>query len=237
MMSVSENARKGFRTAKKRMFEQILKPAGFVEGDHLYVREVNGQVHGIQFQPSQHGQYYFVNVAFHYQFLPGLLACKTIPAAQYQLLDFLLWARLEQVSDSRQPPHREYAESIEQNELAIEDASRAAISALDRHSDLWKDPRWLLKIATPAEIIREAEEPGSSSIMQVLAEQWDIDIFSLAFSLASITFRNQMYDLSRSYGMVARDILRGRAEKQLVSQFFSELNAVPPNKNGSESHA
>ena len=66
-----EDKSRNFRKAKAVALKNILAPAGFVKGKRLFVRHAGNQIHGIEFQTSTWGGVYFINVGFHYDFIPS----------------------------------------------------------------------------------------------------------------------------------------------------------------------
>lgn len=141
--AAEEDKSRNFRKAKAVALKNILAPAGFVKGKHLFVRHTGNQIHGIEFQTSTWGGVYFVNVGFDYDFLPPKLAMdkKPWPWPEYHILDFISWDRLEgKVQMKDYPQEWNYWGDLDAVQENVNKTAKDAIEVLDRLSQQWKDP-------------------------------------------------------------------------------------------------
>src|SRR6266550_686976 len=125
---------KAYRAAKEKAFKEILRQAGFMKGRYLFVRKAHGELHGIGFQASKWGGEYYINVAFHYDFLPPLLALSnntTYPFEQFDVTDFLLHTRLEAFMQPGYPKEWSYGQEVKDLEKQVKQNAKDAIGVLD----------------------------------------------------------------------------------------------------------
>src|SRR4051812_13632233 len=80
---------------RKRIAKEVLLPAGFDQNGTMYVREQGIQRIGIDYQASQFGGQYTINICFHYNFLPCFFRPEVTDFRQMHLLDFWLDGRLD----------------------------------------------------------------------------------------------------------------------------------------------
>ena len=167
-----EDKSRNFRKAKAQALEKILAPAGFVKGKHLFVRRTGNQIHGIEFQTSRWGRVYFVNVGFHYDFLPPKLAMgkKPWPWPQYHILDFTRWNRLEgEVQMKDYPQEWNYWGDLDAVQENVNKTAKDAIEVLDRLSQQWKNPSdFLAQQRPPCELYQEGD-PGRPYHLSLIA--------------------------------------------------------------------
>jgi hypothetical protein len=222
-----------FATAKRRVLKNVLAPAGFVFGNSIYVSKIGSQIHGVQFQASRGGEGYFVNLTFHYDFLPGFFRTTIIPHAQMHLLDMLFWARLDKFDPS---PDRGdmwyYAEDREVLEQTLAENARTAISVLEEHGERWRDPAIFLELVPP-ELIEKDLAGGymdrsgifpieRSYVLDALGGTWHFDDFGLSYSLAYIAGKLRRLTLARRYLELGRGLAEVDAQKKLINVLSNE---------------
>jgi len=148
-----EDKSRNLRKAKALALKNILVPAGFVKGKHLFVRHTGIQIHGIEFQTSTWGGVYFVNVGFHYDFLPSgpKLALKDESGVTYELGDFLSYKRLEDwMRPAPYPSEWNYWGNLEEVQESVDRTSTDAVEILNRLSRQWVNPAdFLAQAASP----------------------------------------------------------------------------------------
>jgi len=219
-----------FPTAKRRVFKDVLVPAGFVRGNAIYVSKIGSQIHAVEFQASRGGEGYFVNLGFHYDFLPGFFRGQMIPYPQMHFLDLLLSARL----DNFFPPHQGgdvwyYAEDRCVLEQTLAENAMNAISVLENHGEKWRDPAIFLEIVPP-ELIEKDLAGGyidrtgiipieRSYVLDALGGSWHFDDFGLSYSLAHFAGRLRQTALTRRYLAIARKLVEFDSQKRLIDAF------------------
>src|SRR5262249_23690915 len=83
------------RGSRSQVMKRLLLPGGFVHAKGgTYVRKADDQIHLIDFQPSQWGHGYTINLGFHYGFIKGFFHDKRLAPAAFHLLDCALFARI-----------------------------------------------------------------------------------------------------------------------------------------------
>jgi hypothetical protein len=211
-----------FQTVKARVFKRILSQAGFVKGNRMYVRRLQNQIHGIQFQTATWGGVYFVNIGFSFDFLPGLMAMtqgREIEYTQFDLLDLLMYNRLEALMPQPYPYQWAYGREIASSETDLAMNSQNAIAAIDSFSRRWRNPSDFMQ-AFPPEVLESDEEestrridiPGCEldkfpplPIDRVLKQAgWYLPRESLAYSLAVIALRLKSRALAEKYLALAK---------------------------------
>jgi len=213
-----------FPSAKKYVANHILIPAGFVKGRGLFARHTNGQFHGVEFQASKYGGEYFVNVAFHYDFVPAITPLRKGLRPKYtefSLLDFMLQTRLETLMAPGYPSSWQYSERTEKVEEQMEENTKNAIAVLDAFGARWKDPADFLRTVTP-ELIQEnlqmlAAGKGPRPV-EVAIGPWIFDYFDFSCCLALIAVHLGQLPLARSYLEIAKPI-----SDQYSAKFLAEL--------------
>jgi hypothetical protein len=214
-----------YRSAKDKAFKQVLKPAGFVKGRYLFARKAHGQLHGIDFQTSKWGGEYFLNVAFHYDFLPPLvaLANNTIYAFErFGVTDFLLHTRLEALMQAGYPKEWSYGEEVKDLEKQVKHNARDTITALDELGEKWREPTVFLALLPP-QLLEEdyrkrlARTAPPLPYDQALGPGWPPPAyFKLGYCLCVIAMRARRIDLAKAYLKVAEIERMGRGEKALA---------------------
>jgi hypothetical protein len=204
------------RTIKSGVLKRVLAPAGFVKGKHSFVRRRDGQVHIFDIQHSKYGGQYFVNLAFHYEFLPPSIATNNegVPAVQdYDVTDCLVNARpgwlagVPNEIDGCNLSHASYGYADagrEEEERCVDLQARESITILDRLGEKWRDPMVLLDLL-PLELIEEdlafrldrANKPPTP--LDHVLGGWTFDFFMLAYALSVIATRAGRADLAGRY--------------------------------------
>ena len=91
--------KKFFKPARQQVLKEVLAPAGFAlcRGG-IYVRQTAKQAHVIDFQQSDFGARYYVNVGLHFGFLPSSISGGLWETDEFGILDCFMRARLEAVT-------------------------------------------------------------------------------------------------------------------------------------------
>ncbi len=163
---------RNLRKAKDKVLKEILGPAGFVKGKHLFVRHVGNQIHGIEFQTATWGGVYFVNVGFHYDFLPSgpKLALDDKSGVTYHMIDLLNNNRLENwMRPTPYPGEWNYWGNMAEVQENVNKTSIDAVEVLNKLCRQWKDPADFLAQATPPNRFATQEYPGVSYHLSLIA--------------------------------------------------------------------
>ncbi len=169
-----EDKSRNFRKAKAQALEKILAPAGFVKGKHLFVRHTGNQIHGIEFQTSTWGGVYFVNVGFHYDFLPSgpMLAQDDKSGVTFDILDFMIQNRLE--NWMRPTPYlREWNywgnfDAVQEN---VDKTSKDAVEVLNKLGRQWGDPANFLAQQPPPNAFHKRDNPKFPYRLSLIASR------------------------------------------------------------------
>jgi hypothetical protein len=241
VMTDSNQRGKYYQTAKRHVQKSVLEPVGFVKGKHLYIREVSNQVHGIGFQAHMYGGSYFVNLAFHYNFIPGFFGGANDPALFYET-DFLFGCRLEQVirtPDNK--PQWYYGNSVEETEADLAQNAHNAIKAMDVQRERWHDPKVFLKAVPPELIWKEislldeferrqahdinlSTDDRKSPLRDILGDVWSFSLFPLTLSLATIALREKNRSLAESYQRIFDRVKCHSVDMKLANEFAKRLD-------------
>ena len=207
------------RNGKEQAFKRVLHPAGFAKGAHVFVRRAGGQLHGIQFQTSRFAAKYYVNVAFHYDFLPPQLAMLRAsdppPPEKWELVDFMFNIRLEDLMPPPYPSEWRYDRGgIQAVQKQLEKNARDAMGAVEVVAKKWRDPKAMLKLLPPdvleedykQSIARADVHPADMASLPPLPYEaavgagWSVpDSFYLGYCLAVIAHRAGNPKLAREY--------------------------------------
>ncbi len=163
---------RNFRKAKALALKNILAPAGFVKGKHLFVRHIGNQIHGIEFQTSTWGGVYFVNVGFDYDFLPPKLAInrRPWPWMEYDILDFITYNRLDNLMQPQPYPKRwNYWGDLSEVQGNVDKTARDAIEALERLNQQWNNPADFLAQQMPPHKFYQENYPGPPYHLSLIA--------------------------------------------------------------------
>jgi len=219
------------RQVKNTALERVLKPAGFVKGQRLFIRRVAEQVHGVELQPSKYGGQYFVNLGFTYAFLPVDGEAK--PAAELGLTDFTLRARPGQLipgsgNNASSGLHDIDAAAAEQQ---VEQHARVAVGLVDDAARRWSNPATLLKIVPPELLekevrLRRENYAGTLPIREALGGWETFDRLGLACALTLISLRAGEIDLAQRYLQFAEPQAAERMLQRLVIPLRQRLEAV-----------
>lgn len=133
------------RSIRERVMKDELLPLGFIKGKAgTYVRQRNGQIHLIDFQASQWGGQFYVNLGFHYTFMPPLMHQRPVSLEQINLLDCMAKGRIEGFSEKNRTGSFKYGSDRDTlRDVFIRCASEAVL-ILDGYSDRWNDPAQML---------------------------------------------------------------------------------------------
>ena len=206
-----------FQTAKDRVFRAVFNPAGFVKGNRMYARTSGEQIHAVQFQTATGGGSYFVNVGFHWAFLPGFLVMtqgRSVPYTRYDLLDLLMYNRLEALMPAGYPRQWNYGEDVATTELDLKTNAQNAIAAIEAFGQKWRDPSRFLDAFPPEMHARDEEESNRQidirdedlaklpplPVDTVLGQPgWYVPRYCLAYALAGIAIRLNRRSLAEAY--------------------------------------
>lgn len=234
-----------FRAAKARVFKRVMEPVGFIKGSKLYVRQTDGQVHGIEFQTSTRGGRYFVNVCFSYDFLPGFMALgqyrkNTLP--EFIVLDFLARIRLENLMPEGYPSEWSYGADVSDMEVNLDLNARNAIAAINAFGGKWRDPLAFMK-ALPPELLdqdlKELEIRADISshtplpplpVASVLGRGWTTNRWNLCYGLATIALRSGQIYLLEEYLKIAQKHSQGVFHERPLKVLRMQL------KSGGQEH-
>jgi hypothetical protein len=199
------------RSVISRVCKQVLLPAGFIRAKDLFVREHNGQVHGIDVQTSWGQLEYAINMTFHYAFLPGLFGMRHKPLEEYHVVDFVLRSRLGRfVAGHDQwwqctPVDAEF-------ETLLRERLKTAVRILDDCAVKWSDPNYFLDLVPPSVLAEEVpiegvepDEPAGTSVPKVwkLLPEWCPNIFDFAYVLCEIALREHRLTAAQGYADIA----------------------------------
>lgn len=134
------------RSIREKVMQYHLIPQGFVKGKGgTYIRQRGEQIHLIDFQPSKYGGSYFVNLAFHYAFVPPLLQIKTIDLREYHLLDCGVYTRIESFMKAPQSDFK-YGTDVDVLKSTFVSNVEDCLSAFAIIERKWKEPDWWLAL-------------------------------------------------------------------------------------------
>jgi len=224
---------KVFRAVKENAYKNTLQPAGFIKGKHLFLRHQHGQIHSIDFQTSKWGGKYFVNVGFHYDFLPPLTGISNgtkYGREQFELTDFMLYARLEALMRPDYPRSWKYEDNMQGLDEQVDRNARDAVRVLDDLGHKWPDPAVFLKLLPPKLLQEDAKEESSQSNLsaeeaasrpplpyeRALGAAWTPpDYLSLGYCLSIIALRAGHKNLAKEYLIIAEQHSEGIAGEAL----------------------
>jgi hypothetical protein len=215
-----------FGRAKELISRDVLLPVGFRKLGSLYVRSMDEQFHGIDFQASRHGDGYFVNLAFHYSFLPGFLHPKKFPPGELHILDFLSNARLSSflLSNQKAEPTL-YSETLDEAVNVLTNRARASVGVLDEYGRQWKEPSvWLnmFPLEVFEQVISDTEHRMAMTreynlhpltketrnlIGEIIGPEWTVGAFKIGYLLCAICLRQHNEAAAEKYLELTRRIV------------------------------
>lgn len=129
--------------------KRLLLPEGFVHArGGTYVRKAGDQIHLIDFQPSQWGHSYTINVGFHYGFIKGFFHDKRLAPAAFHLLDCALFARIGAFVPGGIDTWYDYGTDRDQLQSVFEQNTLACLKIFMLQAEKWQHPKkWLENIS------------------------------------------------------------------------------------------
>jgi hypothetical protein len=208
-----------FLAARAQTGLQILRPAGFAEGAHLFYRLRDHQAVGVEFQASRFEPKYYVNVGFHYDFLPTPREVahgqSTSSLEQFDIVDLMLYTRLEDLLTTPSPDSWPCGDDVAASTVAEQMKRNAqdAVEALNRVCNKWRDPQAMLEAFAPEVVAEEfsavdthrngdvtaLDEPPVTRFAAALGHSWMFHHFHFAYSLALIALRFERSARAREY--------------------------------------
>lgn len=133
------------RALRTRVMKEKLLPHGFRKArGGTYVREAGEEIHLVDFQADRWGREYYVNLGFHYRFVPSYSVGRTLPAAEYGVTHCAVTARLREGPEGGAFP---YGEDLQELVETLERNARDALATFARYSREWQDPAWWIETA------------------------------------------------------------------------------------------
>lgn len=134
------------RELRRKIEHEILVPGGFAKCPNgTYSRKSGDQIHLINFQGSKYGNGYFVNLGFHYAFIPGFSLSnrhELYSPKRFTLLDCALRTRLR--TSNNQNDLYEYG--IDRAVLldTLRQNAKDCLAIFDECSKVWQSPQTFL---------------------------------------------------------------------------------------------
>lgn len=128
------------RIREKVMADELL-PLGFTKGNAgTYVRQHGDQIHLIDFQASQYGGHFYVNLGFHYAFVPPLFHRGLLALSEFHLLDCLFTNRIELLATEPLESHIRYGTDKGELKAQFVQCAANALLILDETAAAWREP-------------------------------------------------------------------------------------------------
>ncbi len=230
------------RTAFRTAFRDVLEPAGFTRGKHVYSAEIGDHVFGVDFQFT-FIQSYFVNVSVSFSKLIPLVHLEhghPMPLSDWHGLDFLLRTRLEAMMP--QPyPHEWHCRDRTRDEIIVEASTnlRNVLAKLDDVRCRFPSARTLLA-QLPPEVLRqelrvieerselelstaEKLKLGPLPIMAAIGGHWYFTFFRLVHALAYVAAGDGDRKAALEYLDVLQELDRDRRTTELALQMRNRL--------------
>jgi len=135
----------------------LLLTRGFSESGTMYVLHRSLQVFGIDFQASQSGGKYTINICFTYDFIPSCVSYKRKPFDEFGVLDFCLYRRLNNLRGQTREPWTPYGADDLGCRNLLECRGREALEESAKLEDEWRDPGYFVKLIPPDLLKRRCE--------------------------------------------------------------------------------
>src|SRR5262249_5645782 len=137
------------RGTRTQVMKRLLLPEGFVHArGGTYVRKAGDQIHLIDFQPSQWGHSYTINVVFHYWLIKGFFHDKQLAPAAFHLLDCALFARIGAFVPGGIDTWYDYGNDRDQLQSVFEQNTLACLKIFMLQAEKWQHPKkWLENIS------------------------------------------------------------------------------------------
>ena len=225
--------RRQFRSIQQRVMKQVLIPIGFERRSiRLYVRRVGQHVQAIEFQSDWPS--FYVNLAFHYEFLPTLreFHAKSDPPWTWDrfddTLDFLFRMRLETWMNGIDHGGK-WAMDGSEDEVtrSLAETARESLRVLDQVHRCWGDPAVFYRLLEPRVfrvrtfIPNQPPENYSKELVTYLISPWGTTngSQSLVRMMWLMAERDGKDELRREYRQIERDL----------NQEIIDAGYLPPN--------
>lgn len=226
------------RSVITRVCRELLVPAGFQRAKDVFVRERNGQLHGIDVQTFRRQSEYTVNLTFHYSFLPAASAMKHQALEEYWVVDFVLRSRLGHFVAG----HDEWWPCMPADaefETLLRTHLKTSVGILDECSRKWSDPVYFLDLVPPAVLAEEVpiegvepDEPAGTSVPKAwkLLPEWCPHVYEFAYILCELAIRVGRFADAIGYADIAlaeelgdnfqwqKDVIRELRAKAVAAQ-------------------
>jgi hypothetical protein len=134
---------------RKRVMKAVLGPRGFTERGTSYFWLKQNQVWAVDFQAGQHGGKFFVNTAFHFDFVPSCFSLQQFTPAECTLLDCCLRSRLHLEADEYESQFP-YPSTVDDCSALFERLAVEILSEFETYSALFDGPRYFVDLLTPS---------------------------------------------------------------------------------------
>jgi hypothetical protein len=218
-------------TARRKAFEEVLKPAGFISGEHLYVRKVGRQIQGIDYQTARFASEYTLNLGVHFDFVPTFFKAKAGDIVEYDLLDFLLMGRPSMITTGRDD-WRPLSDDMEGLRNGFVDDYRKSLEILDECARGWADPAaWLALMPPEIFEIEESDEPEfilapkstPPRPVYLALPGWFPDEFKLCLALTMIAGESGDMTLARRYAQIGMRHDAHDFERKLLRKYWRSV--------------
>jgi hypothetical protein len=200
------NPASDFRHAKARVISDLLSTAEFRKGKELY-RIRGDQIHLIDFQTNR-GEY-FINLGFHYTFLPSANAIINNDSAfsveRLEIPGTMLASRLDSNLHPAYPMRWKY--EVPDLQRQVNQNVKDALAVFDTVSKRWRDPVYFVDLVTPDRFrsfsiaAPRGEHPSLGFDAGWRAPNWP----DLPYYLALIAYRVGRYKEGREYQKILNE--------------------------------
>ncbi len=144
---------KTFRWLRKKVAQDSLISKGFFENGAIYSIQRDQQYQCLDFQTSNFGKTYYVNIGFTYCWMPALFSYTAQPIRKYSIYDFLFISRLQHQAADSVTEDSSYQAETEEEVAAVQSQLKKNIDdsmeILDEVCREYRDPSTFLEMYAP----------------------------------------------------------------------------------------
>lgn len=156
-----------FRSLRKMTMRDLLLKRGFSESGTMYVLHNPPQVFGVDFQASQSGGKYTINICFTFDFMPSCLSYKRKPFDEFRVLDFCLWRRLNNLRGQTREPWTPYGADDTECTNLLACRGGEALEEIAKLETKWREPGHFVGLLPPDLMRRYCEHLGMLSKLEL----------------------------------------------------------------------
>jgi hypothetical protein len=202
------------RNEQRSIAKEIFGDAGFAASRDVFFRKIERNIHRIEIQRSQYGDRYFLNLGWHYDYLPRLRTGEFVNSiADVAYLDCAFQSRLQRLLPTGiwqgSFPYDQHGHMNDRYERVFTEC----VAYYETTDKIMWEPDKLLTLITP-DVLKEhsaylyeskAGDERFSQVNAILGKWHTSMVFPLACLLSVLARRTGDLVAQREYSAIARD--------------------------------